>query len=73
MLTPNCGYEPEYQKVAVARDLPEGINLGDYVLVDFDIKAITVQKTMNFAIKDKTISIDITYTPSGMESFKMSF
>ena len=56
MLTPNCGFEPEYQKVAVARDLPEGINLGDYVLVDFDIKAITVQKAMNFAIKELRIA-----------------
>ena len=59
-------------KQVVPREIPAGINLEDFVQVDFATNTINVKKTMNFLLKDKSISISITYT-AGSISFEMIF
>ena len=58
--------------LVATKEIPAGINLSDCVTVDFTTNTINVLKTMNFLLKDKSISITITYTAMGI-SFEMIF
>lgn len=56
LLAPDCGYQPVVESRIVAPHvLPEGINLSDYIAVDFVTGTIQVLKTMNLFLKDKSI------------------
>ena len=73
--SPNCGYKPETvveSQLVLNKEIPAGINVEDYIKVDFTTNTINVLKTMNFLLKDKSISITITYTAMGI-SFEMIF